>query len=106
MYSRFRPLARWTSVLAIVAGTAGQAAGQSSSTTPLLVDRDMSPAAGATVTLAAGRLAAHVEDRFVPLRLFPDAGRLRRAGNATYRFAKLELFDQPQENWLRVANHE
>jgi len=74
--------------------------------TPVLVDRDMTAGAGATVTNAVGRLAAHAEDRFIPLRLFEDRGRARHAGNATYRFAKLALFDEPQENWLRVANHE
>ena len=77
-----------------------------STPTPLLVDRDMSPAAGATATIAVGRLVAHGEDRFVPLRLFEDKGKLRHAANATYRLAKLALFDEPQENWFRVANHE
>ena len=66
----------------------------------------MSPAAGATATVTVGRLIARVEDRFVPLRLFEERGRLRRGTNATYRLAKLALFDDPQENWLRVANHE
>jgi hypothetical protein len=42
----------------------------------------------------------------VPLRLFADEGKLRRATNATYRLLKLGLFDDPQENWFRVANHE
>src|SRR5258705_6266709 len=74
--------------------------------TPVLVDRDMTPGAGATVTIAVGRLVAHAEDRFVPIRLFEDRGRLRRGANATYRLAKLALFDEPQENWFRVANHE
>ena len=46
--------------------------------TPLLVDRDMSPAAGATATIARrSRFVAHVEDRFVPLRLVEDRGKLR-----------------------------
>src|SRR5258705_2741409 len=74
-------------------------------TTPVLIDRDLSPAAGATVTIALGRLLAHTEDRFIPLRLFEDRGKLRGAANATYRLAKLALFDEPQENWFRVANH-
>ncbi len=74
--------------------------------TPLLVDRDMSAGAGATVTLAVARLVAHGEDRFVPLRLFEDKGKLRHGTNATYRLAKLALFDEPQENWFRIVNHE
>ena len=74
--------------------------------TPVLFDRDMTAGAGATVTIALGRLVAHAEDRFVPLKLFEERGRLRRGANATYRLAKLALFDEPQENWFRVANHE
>ena len=74
--------------------------------TPLLVDRDMTAGAGATVTIAVARLVARAEDRFVPLRLLEDTGKLRRGVNATYRLAKLGLFDEPQENWFRVANHE
>ena len=74
--------------------------------TPVLVDRDMTPGAGATVTIAVARLVARAEDRFVPIKLFEERGRLRRGGNATYRLAKLALFDEPQENWFRVANHE
>jgi hypothetical protein len=74
--------------------------------TPLLVDRAMSPGAGATVTNGVARLVADGEDQFVPLRLFADEGKLRRATNAGYRLLKLGLFDDPQENWFRVANHE
>ena len=66
----------------------------------------MTAGAGATVTNTVGRLAAHIEDRFVPLRLLDDRGKVRRAVNATYRLTKLALFDEPQENWFRVANHE
>ena len=74
--------------------------------TPLLIDRVMSPGAGATVTNNVARLLASGEDRFVPLRLFRDEGKLRRGTNAAYRLLKLGLFDDPQENWLRVVNHE
>jgi hypothetical protein len=74
--------------------------------TPMLFDHHMTPGAGATVTIAVGRLVARAEDRFVPLKLFEEQGRLRRGANATYRLAKLALFDEPQENWFRVANHE
>lgn len=90
-----------------LAGTTGSTAQSPvSAGTLVLIDRDMTPGAGATVVNAAGRLAAHVEDRFVPLRLFDERGTVRRAANATYRLTKLALFDEPQENWLRVANHE
>src|SRR3954470_15689007 len=95
-------------VLMVVLGHATPSSAQAATGagTPVLVDRDMTAAAGATVSNAAGRLAANLEDRFVPLRLFAERGKLRRGVNATYRFAKLALFDEPQENWIRVANHE
>lgn len=96
----------WLIGLALALSYTNVSYAQSTAPTPLLVDRNMSPAAGATVTIAVGRLVAHGEDRFVPLRLFEDKGKLRHAANATYRLAKLALFDEPQENWFRVANHE
>jgi hypothetical protein len=74
--------------------------------TPILIDRWMLPGAGATVTNGVARLIAQTEEQFVPLRLFDDQGKLRRGTNAAYRLFKLALFDDPQENWLRVANHE
>ena len=74
--------------------------------TPVLIDRWMSPGAGATVTNGVARLVAGGEEQFVPLRLFEDEGKLRHAANATYRLFKFALFDEPQENWFRVANHE
>jgi hypothetical protein len=99
----------WLSLVLTIAvsiGATHAAAAQSTSTTTVLIDPEMSPAAGATVTLAVGRALAQAEDRVVPLRLFEEKGKLRRGANAGYRLAKLLLFDQPQENWLRVANHE
>ena len=74
--------------------------------TPVLVDRWMLPGAGATLTNGVARLIARTEDQFVPLRLFDDRGKLRRGTNAAYRLFKFALFDEPQENWFRVANHE
>src|SRR5688500_1439166 len=70
---------------------------QPSSTLPttILIDREMSPTAGASATVTAGRIMASLEDRLVPLRLFEERGRLRRTTNATYRLAKLVLFDDP-----------
>ena len=95
----------WLAALLFCTRTAG-AQPQEPMPTPVLFDRDMTAGAGATVTIAIGRLVAHAEDRFVPLKLFEERGKVRRGANATYRLAKLALFDEPQENWLRVANHE
>ena len=93
-------------VLSLVHANALSAQPAAPPPTPLLIDRWMSPGAGATVTNGVARLVAHGEDQFVPLRLFRDEGKLRRGTNAGYRLLKLGLFDDPQENWLRVANHE
>ncbi len=94
----------WASLLALALPGASICAAQSPATT--LFDHDMSPAAGASATVTIGRTVARTEDAFVPLRLFADRDLLRRSSNAGYRLAKLTLFDGPQENWLRVANHE
>jgi hypothetical protein len=51
-------------------------------------------------------LVAQIGNRYVPIRLFDERGKWRQSANATYRLGKLVLFDEPQENWLRVANHE
>ena len=103
-----RKMARWLICVAVSLSCAKTAGAQPAAPppTPLLIDRDMLPGAGATVTNGVARLLADGEDQFVPLRLFTDEGKLRRATNATYRLLKLGLFDDPQENWLRVANHE
>jgi hypothetical protein len=74
--------------------------------TPALVDRSLSPGAGATLAVAAGDLLARLESEVVPDRLTEERGALRRTGNIAYRTAKLLLFDKPQEQWLLVANHE
>ena len=99
-------LMRMREILMVFATALGCVTSSWAQATPVLLDRDMTAAAGATVTNAVGRFAAQAEDRFIPLRLFEDQGKARRGGNATYRLAKLALFDEPQENWLRVANHE
>jgi hypothetical protein len=91
-------------VVAICVGSAGTTAAQPASI--VMVDRDMTVSAGASVTLTAGQVLAGVEDAFIPLRLVDDRGRMRRAANMTYRVLKLYFFDAPQEAWLPVANHE
>src|SRR5262245_4494224 len=101
-------MARWLICLAVLLLYEQRASAQPAAPppTPMLIDRAMSPGAGATLTNGVARLLARGEDRFVPLRLFSDEGKLRRGTNAAYRLLKLELFDDPQENWFRVANHE
>lgn len=101
-------MARWLICLAVSLLYAQAASAQPAAPppAPVLFDRAMTPGAGATVTNSVARLLARGEDRIVPLRLFSDEGKLRRGTNAAYRLLKLGLFDDPQENWFRVANHE
>jgi hypothetical protein len=72
----------------------------------VLVDRDLSVGAGATLAAAAGLFVETVEQPLVPNRLFEEQGVARRSGNIAYRAARLVYFDWPQEAWLLVANHE
>jgi hypothetical protein len=101
-------MARWLICVAVSLLYAQAASAQPAAPppTPILIDRVMSPGAGATVTNGVARLLARGEEQFLPLRLFTDEGKLRRGANAAYRLLKVGLFDDPQENWFRVANHE
>jgi hypothetical protein len=101
-------MARWLICLAVslLHVQAARAQPAAPPATPLLIDRALSPGAGATVTNGVARLLARGEEQFVPMRLFRDEGKLRRGANAAYRLLKVGLFDDPQENWFRVANHE
>ena len=72
----------------------------------VLVDRDLSIGAGATLANAAGRMVEAAENALVPQRLFEERGLGRRSGNIAYRTARLLYFDWPQEAWLLVASHE
>ena len=100
------PLLR-TAVLAVIL-TAGAAVSVSAgqSTSPLLVDRDMSAGAGAVLMATAGEALARAENRVVPHRLFEERGVGRRAANVTYRLGRFLFFDAPQEKFLMVVNHE
>jgi hypothetical protein len=94
-------------VLAVIV-TAGAAASVSAgqSTSPVLVDRDMSVGAGATLMATAGEALARAENRVVPHRLFEERGVGRRTANVSYRLGRFLFFDAPQEQFLMVVNHE
>jgi hypothetical protein len=83
--------------------TQHSAAGQ---TAEVLVDRDLTVGAGATLAAAAGAAVELAQDLVVPTRLFDEQGVGRRSANITYRTLRLLYFDRPQEAWLLVANHE
>jgi hypothetical protein len=75
-------------------------------TSAALVDRHLTVGAGATIATAAGEALGRAGDALVPHRIFPEDGPVRRSTNITYRLLKLTLLDSPQEQLLRVANHE
>ena len=81
-------------------------AGADQTAAAVLVDRDLTVGAGATVTAAVGEAVARAEEAIVPVRLFNERGVARRGANVAYRVVKLLFFDIPQEQWLIVANHE
>jgi hypothetical protein len=71
----------------------------------VLVDRDMTPAAGATDVLALQRLLASLEDRVLPARL-SEATPPERALGILYRAGKWAAIDLPQDSFLMVVAHE
>jgi hypothetical protein len=84
----------------------------------VLVDRDLTVGAGASIAAAIGAVVARGEDRSVPHRMLaecpdepnPDrpSGKCgaRRAANIAFRLAKHAFFDAPQEHLLLVFDHE
>jgi hypothetical protein len=93
-------------VLCVVVLAGSALAGQTTTTTPVLFDPDMTVGAGATISAAVGEAIAEAESEVVPVRLLAERGVGRRAANMAYRVAKLWLFDLPQERWIMVVNHE
>jgi hypothetical protein len=94
-------------VLAAVFGAGiAPAAAARQTTSAALVDRELTVGAGASIAATLGEAVAHVEDAFVPHRLFLEEGPVRRTANVTYRLLKLAFVDAPQEQWLLVVNHE
>jgi hypothetical protein len=83
---------------------ASEANGQPSAAA--LADADMTAAAGSAVIDLAATVVGRAEDAILPPTLFEEDTAVRRAGGVGYRFARLFALDVPQEDWLRVANHE
>jgi hypothetical protein len=89
----------------LAASTAAPApAGQS--TSPAVVDPQMSVAAGAALMGTLGEVVARSENAVVPHRLFAEQGIARRAANVSFRLGRFFFFDVPQEHMLMVVNHE
>jgi hypothetical protein len=96
---------RIAGLVAVLCGATAPAAADQSAT-ELLVDPQMTVAAGATIAAGVGEAVARAEDAFIPPRLFSERGIPRRAANIAYRLLKFASFDLPQEQWLMVGNHE
>lgn len=75
-------------------------------TFPILADRDLTVAAGATVMTTAGEAAARAQAAIVPDRVLEERGVWRRRANVSYRLFKQIFADVPQERLLMVVNHE
>jgi hypothetical protein len=93
-------------VAAVIAAAAAAPAYARQSTSPILVDRDMSVGAGATLMATFGEAVARAEDAVVPLRLFEERGATRRSANIAFRLGRFVFVDAPQEEFVMVLNHE
>jgi hypothetical protein len=71
-----------------------------------LADPGLTPIAGSSLVDLVATLVGRAEDAVLPARLFEEDTLLRRSAGVSYRFARLFGIDAPQEEWLRVANHE
>jgi hypothetical protein len=71
-----------------------------------VADPDMTPVAGSATIDFAATLVGRAQDSLLPPVLFAEDTVLRRSAGIGYRFAKLFALDVPEEDWLRVANHE
>ncbi len=89
----------------LCAGAATRVAAQSTEPA-ILVDRDMTVAAGSQLVAATAAAVAAAENTVVPNRLFHDRNSATRTANIAYRFGRLAFFDLPQESFFAVLNHE
>jgi hypothetical protein len=81
------------------------AAAQTSLPASVVVDRDMTPAAGVADVLAVQHLLASVEDQLLPVRL-SETTPAKSALGIAYRIGKWAALDLPQDSFLMVAAHE
>ncbi len=95
-------------VLAIAGGLYVAAASVAAAqvTSAVLLDRDLSVGAGATVSTTLGEAIARAQAAIVPDRIFAERGVPRRTANISYRLLKQLFLDAPQERLLLVLTHE
>ena len=71
----------------------------------VVVDRDMTTAAGVADVLAVQHLLASVEDQLLPVRL-SETTPAKSALGIAYRIGKWAALDLPQDSFLMVVAHE
>ena len=93
-------------VVAVLTFSPRFAAGQDDRRYVGVLDRDMTPAAGAADLLTIERALADVEDRWLPPLRFDEPTPLKHALGIGYRFGKWFGLDLPQDHFLMVVGHE
>jgi hypothetical protein len=103
LVKRFRAEFTLISLAALL--TLPSAAVAQTSPASVVVDRDMTPAAGVADVLAVQHLLASVEDQLLPVRL-SETTPAKSALGIAYRLGKWAALDLPQDSFLMVAAHE
>lgn len=93
-------------MLAVLIASARPADAQDERPFVIVVDRDMTPAAGTIDLLAAQRALVSVEDRWLPPARFDESTRVKRGLGIGYRAGKWFALDLPQDHFLMVVGHE
>src|SRR5436190_10751978 len=96
---------RQSSVVVVLALLASSSRAVSAQETPpfvIVVDRQMTPAAGASDLLTVQRAATALEDRWLPPSPFDESTTWRHFGAVGYRFGKWFGLDLPQDHFLMV----
>jgi hypothetical protein len=93
-------------VLVVLGASAGPARAQDDRPFVIVVDRDMTPAAGTIDLLTVQRALVTVEDRWLPPARFDESTRVKRGLGIGYRFGKWFALDLPQDHFLMIVGHE
>lgn len=93
-------------MLALLSAAARPACAQDERPFVIVVDRDMTPAAGTIDLLTAQRGLVTIEDRWLPPARFDESTRVKRGLAIGYRAGKWFALDLPQDHFLMVVGHE
>jgi len=93
-------------MLAVLSAFARPAGAQDERPFVIVVDRDMTPAAGTIDLLTVQRALVTVEDRFLPPARFDESTRVKHGLGIGYRAGKWFALDLPQDHFLMVVGHE